>query len=695
MNNQARKKDGFVRWTKKRCSQLLKGSGNEEQIANRLFALGGVKLEKYAKEVLGDSLKVRTFIKEFCERRKHFNAINPSRPLLASNFVVSRKSKPKDHMKITNPESLVPLKKENIDETFMGSVRKIKSNNRFDKKNVAQETKGLYSEAKTFTQNTREVKVTYVKDTHSRTQGRVQCNCAGKKHPTITNCTACGKIICKMEGEGECFFCGSIVSRNYTIPSEDFIKVMQKGQRNNNDDCSIDAKEIEKRAKDLEKAIKQKNQLHKFSKERTKRMHIIDEQEDFYDFEVNPWMSEEKRNEMEAKQKQMEKKMYAAPEHSISIDLVNRKVTTAIEDDPYHRYQGLRKEKDDSNAWCAPSEQLKNIIRDPPKLSEFPTSATLNQSQHGIQYESSYYANDTLRGRAKQVYEELTEALRRSRAEKLTQNENKNKKQEKSHLKIQHDDPFESAFEALPDLSEDEADEKNIVTSSHTSSRQVDKGLCLSMHQPWASLVVHGIKQFEGRGWSTDHRGFLWIASTAREPDDEEIAHMEKIYQDVYGPGKKIPFPKSYPKSTLLGRIEMVDCLSDAEFQTVRTSVDNSFFAASNSQFHFACEKPQMLRVAQPIRGNHKLWTIQPKILSLVQPALKNVSCKWRGDLQLSVLIRQKKRVPLDLWLSGYIPKSIVDQEQKNSKQLKEEWLAEGFLILRNYMSLSLQQKNY
>lgn len=43
-----------------------------------------------------------------------------------------------------------------------------------------------------------------------------------------------------------------------------------------------------------------------------------------------------------------------------------------------------------------------------------------------------------------------------------------------------------------------------------------DQGICMSMHQPWASLVVHGIKQVEGRDWETKHRGRLWIASTKR-----------------------------------------------------------------------------------------------------------------------------------------------------------------------------------
>ena len=37
----------------------------------------------------------------------------------------------------------------------------------------------------------------------------------------------------------------------------------------------------------------------------------------------------------------------------------------------------------------------------------------------------------------------------------------------------------------------------------------VDGGVCLSLHQPWASLLVYGIKMLEGRNWYTSHRGKL------------------------------------------------------------------------------------------------------------------------------------------------------------------------------------------
>ena len=65
------------------------------------------------------------------------------------------------------------------------------------------------------------------------------------------------------------------------------------------------------------------------------------------------------------------------------------------------------------------------------------------------------------------------------------------------------------------------------------TDRSDGRAMCLSMHQPWASLLVAGIKLVEGRGWPTDHRGRLWIASTSREPSDLEIASVERKYTEV------------------------------------------------------------------------------------------------------------------------------------------------------------------
>ena len=75
-----------------------------------------------------------------------------------------------------------------------------------------------------------------------------------------------------------------------------------------------------------------------------------------------------------------------------------------------------------------------------------------------------------------------------------------------------------------------------------------DDGWCLTMHQPWASYLVSGIKMHEGRTWYSSHRGRLWIHAAAKVPTDEEIKAVQASYR-----GTPREFPKNLPVSCLLG----------------------------------------------------------------------------------------------------------------------------------------------
>lgn len=134
-----------------------------------------------------------------------------------------------------------------------------------------------------------------------------------------------------------------------------------------------------------------------------------------------------------------------------------------------------------------------------------------------------------------------------------------------------------------------------------------DEGMCLSMHQPWASLLVKGIKMHEGRTWYSAHRGRLWIAATAKSPTPEEIADVEQSYKYL----KKSPrleFPTHYPVGCLLGCVNMVDCLDQEEYR--KRFPDGE----SASPYVFICEDPQELIVKFPMKGKHKIYKLDSHI---------------------------------------------------------------------------------
>jgi hypothetical protein len=61
---------------------------------------------------------------------------------------------------------------------------------------------------------------------------------------------------------------------------------------------------------------------------------------------------------------------------------------------------------------------------------------------------------------------------------------------------------------------------------------------CLTMHQPWASLLVYGIKRVEGRTWNSDLRGRLWIHAASIHPSQQTIDTVQQQYKQIYGNGK-------------------------------------------------------------------------------------------------------------------------------------------------------------
>ncbi|XP_062618725.1 activating signal cointegrator 1-like [Saccostrea cucullata] len=143
-----------------------------------------------------------------------------------------------------------------------------------------------------------------------------------------------------------------------------------------------------------------------------------------------------------------------------------------------------------------------------------------------------------------------------------------------------------------------------------------DEGVCLSMHQPWASLLVKGIKCHEGRTWYTAHRGRLWIAATAKAPSPQEVADVEQTYRYLYK-DPNLQCPTHYPVGCLLGCVDLMDCLPQDQYREKFPDGE------SVSPFVFICENPQELVVKFPIKGKHKIYKLENHILQAAKKGLR------------------------------------------------------------------------
>jgi hypothetical protein len=75
----------------------------------------------------------------------------------------------------------------------------------------------------------------------------------------------------------------------------------------------------------------------------------------------------------------------------------------------------------------------------------------------------------------------------------------------------------------------------------------------LSLKQPWAWLVVHGIKDIENRSWKTNYRGKILIHAS-KKYDKNAAEWLEKK-------GITLIYPENLKMGGIVGEVEIVNCL--------------------------------------------------------------------------------------------------------------------------------------
>ncbi|XP_038557725.1 activating signal cointegrator 1 isoform X2 [Micropterus salmoides] len=351
--------------------------------------------------------------------------------------------------------------------------------------------------------------------------GRHACECLAQKHKLINNCISCGRIVCEQEGSGPCLFCGSLVctKEELEILQRDSNK-SQKLRKKLMGDCGerdyLPHQEAMMKA-GLEKAVQHKEKLLEYDRNSVRRTQVLDDESDYFATESNQWLSPGEREKLRKKEEELRQLRHASrKDRKITLDFAGRQVID--EGNNLNEY------------YSKLDETLKTMSSD--SMSKSPMYSKRQGGRQSL--------GELVNPNIMQSAPEWVDVGGRV-------NYNKNKSQGKR-------------------LAEDKGGEERhrLRLQDKDLQEMSDGGWCLSMHQPWASLLVKGIKRVEGRTWYTSHRGRLWIAAAAKAPTPQEIAEVEAMYRHIY---KKEPrFPKDYPTGCLLGCVNMTDCLSQEQF---------------------------------------------------------------------------------------------------------------------------------
>jgi len=137
----------------------------------------------------------------------------------------------------------------------------------------------------------------------------------------------------------------------------------------------------------------------------------------------------------------------------------------------------------------------------------------------------------------------------------------------------------EAMLEPLCEASWNKSNRKLTAVASPTnrfSQNKLPGSMCLTLHQPAASLLVHGLSRLVGVNFMSDCCSTLWIHASGRAPTLEQIRNAQSEISRIH-PSTNLQFPQSYPTNALLGCIEVSHWVPAIEFsQTLLPRADPS-----------------------------------------------------------------------------------------------------------------------
>ena len=122
---------------------------------------------------------------------------------------------------------------------------------------------------------------------------------------------------------------------------------------------------------------------------------------------------------------------------------------------------------------------------------------------------------------------------------------------------------------------------------------------CLSIREPWASLIVNGYKEYEFRNWKTKYRGKVLIHASLNIEKDNAKRFDE--------------FGFDYKFGYIIGEAELVDCIVvTKEFEESLISMNELVYGASKGRGGYAWQLKNIKKYDKPIKakGQLGLWNI-------------------------------------------------------------------------------------
>lgn len=433
------------------------------------------------------------------------------------------------------------------------------------------------------------------------------CSCQATLHPLINNCLSCGKIICEQENEGPCLFCGNLVfRRNKSGQSTNKFTYQNIGEEENITDPEF------KQAEELKKRLLQ------YDASKIAETNIIDDQTDWFEMKEDVWNSKQTK-EFAAKKIEQDN---ATKEEINAGTYISFDGQTFIEEKKTFDYEKAKQE--------LRQYTLENQIKEKQELEAKQTNKKIMRIESFELQGDKKLCSDS-RAILDEIRKDFSEKYKEhlQKKEKNKSEEHRRKIEEKItnlRFSFNQDENYDNFLNTMEEINAEQDQESFYDEQIYPESQ--DKGKCLSMLQPWASLLIEGFKRFEGRFWETGYRGPLWIQAGSTPPDPETVKTVEKQYQEFYQKinEKKPDFPARYPLGCLLGVVDLQMVLTKDKYYEI---IPQEFRENSDSAHIFVVRNPKKLAYPIKFPGKKDIFDIPEEIRKVARKCLKRVRTDW------------------------------------------------------------------
>ena len=134
----------------------------------------------------------------------------------------------------------------------------------------------------------------------------------------------------------------------------------------------------------------------------------------------------------------------------------------------------------------------------------------------------------------------------------------------------------------------------------------------ISLLQPWATLVVLGIKTIETRSWRTSYRGRILIHASQGKAGN--IFAAEPPFKKYIPNFKTLPFGAIIGEATITDVIPVEMMQMTDELINRLTMEEKAFGDYSEGRYAWIMEDPKPFATPIPARGTLSIWEYQGEI---------------------------------------------------------------------------------